>query len=79
MTEEKRLVTSQDIQMVASAVLKQRNEAGDRLVGAKVKEGRDDFYEILLKQYNLKDAWIENVMGGVIPEKGESKMVDELG
>ena len=39
----------------------------------------DDFYEILLKPYNLKDAWIENVMGGVIPEKGESKMVDELG
>ena len=40
----------------------------------------DDFYEILLKPCNLKDEWIENVMGGgVIPEKGESKMVDELG
>ena len=39
----------------------------------------DDFYELLLKPCNLKDAWIENVMDGIIPEKGDSRMVDELG
>ena len=39
----------------------------------------DDFYELLLKPCNLKDAWIENVMGGVIPPIGESRMVNDLG
>ena len=39
----------------------------------------DDFYELLLKPCNLKDAWIENVMGGIIPPIGESRMVDDLG
>ena len=39
----------------------------------------DDFYELLLKPCNLKDAWIENIMGGEIPPKGESRMVDDLG
>jgi len=42
------------------------------------REG-DDFYELLLKPCNLKDAWIENVMNGVIPPIGESRMVDDLG
>lgn len=42
------------------------------------REG-DDFYESLLKPCNLKDAWIENVMNGEIPPKGDSRMVDELG
>ena len=42
------------------------------------REG-DDFYELLLKPCNLKDAWIQNVMNGVIPPKGDSRMVDDLG
>ena len=42
------------------------------------REG-DDFYELLLKPCNLKDAWIENVMNGIIPPKGDSLMVDDLG
>ena len=42
------------------------------------REG-DDFYELLLKPCNLKDAWIENVMNGEIPPKGDSRMVDDLG
>lgn len=39
----------------------------------------DEFYDLLLKSCNLKDAWIENVMGGIIPPIGESRMVDDLG
>ena len=39
----------------------------------------DDFYELLLKPCNLKDAWIENIMEGVISPKGESVMADDLG
>jgi len=42
------------------------------------REG-DDFKVLLLKPCNLKDAWIENVMNGVIPPIGESRMVDDLG
>ena len=42
------------------------------------REG-DDFYELLLKPRGLKDAWIENVMDGIIPQKGESMMVSDLG
>ena len=42
------------------------------------REG-DDFYELLLKPSGLKDAWIENVMNGAIPPKGESRMVNDLG
>ena len=42
------------------------------------REG-DDFYELLLKPCGLKDAWIENVMDGVIPPKGDSRMVNDLG
>ena len=42
------------------------------------REG-DDFYESLLKPCNLKDAWIQNVMNGEIPPKGDSRMVDDLG
>ena len=42
------------------------------------REG-DDFYELLLKPCNLKDAWIENVMDGKIPPIGDSRMVDEMG
>lgn len=42
------------------------------------REG-DDFNESLLKPCNLKDAWIQNVMNGVIPPKGEARMVDDLG
>lgn len=38
----------------------------------------DDFYELLLKPCNLKDAWIENIMEGIIPPKDESRMVDDL-
>ena len=41
--------------------------------------GGDDFYELLLKPCNLKDAWIENIMEGVISPKGESVMADDLG
>ena len=41
------------------------------------REG-DDFYNLCLVPYNLKDAWIQNVMDGEIPPKGES-MVDDLG
>ena len=39
----------------------------------------DDFNELLLIPCNLKDAWIQNVMGGEIPPKGDSRMVDDLG
>ena len=42
------------------------------------REG-DDFYNLLLVPCNLKDAWIQNVMDGEIPPKGESRMVDDLG
>ena len=42
------------------------------------REG-DAFYELLLVPCNLKDAWIQNVMNGEIPPKGESRMVDDLG
>ena len=42
------------------------------------REG-DDFYELVLQPCNLQDAWINNVMGGIIPPKGESRMVDDLG
>ena len=42
------------------------------------REG-DDFYELVLQPCNLQDAWINNIMGGVIPPKGESRMVDDLG
>ena len=42
------------------------------------REG-DDFYNLLLVPCNLKDAWIQNVMNGEIPPKGESRMVDDLG
>ena len=42
------------------------------------REG-DDFYELLLKPCDLKDAWIENIRGGKIPPKGDSLMVNELG
>ena len=34
---------------------------------------------LLLVPYNLKDAWIQNVMDGEIPLKGESHIVDDLG
>lgn len=39
----------------------------------------DDFNEILIIPLGFKDAWIENIMEGVIPPKGESRMVDDLG
>ena len=39
----------------------------------------DDFYELVLHPCNLQDAWINNIMGGNIPPKGESRMVDNLG
>jgi endonuclease/exonuclease/phosphatase family metal-dependent hydrolase len=39
----------------------------------------DDFYELLLKPRGLKDAWIQNVMDGVIPPIGDSLMVNDLG
>ena len=42
------------------------------------REG-NDFYELLLKPCNLKDGWIENVMDGITPPIGDSKMVDEMG
>ena len=42
------------------------------------REG-DDFYNLLLVPCGLKDAWIQNVMNGEIPPKGESRMVDDLG
>jgi len=42
------------------------------------REG-DNFEESVLKPCNLKDAWIQNVMGGVVPPKGDSLMVDKLG
>ncbi|KAL6633028.1 hypothetical protein LY90DRAFT_702411 [Neocallimastix californiae] len=42
------------------------------------REG-DNFDESVLKPCNLKDAWVQNVMGGVAPPKGESLMVDRLG
>ena len=42
------------------------------------REG-DDFYNLLLVPCNLKDAWIQNIMNGEIPPKGESRMVDDLG
>ncbi len=42
------------------------------------REG-DDFYELLLKPCDLKDAWIENIRGGISPPKGDSLMVNELG
>ena len=42
------------------------------------REG-DDFYELVLQPCNLQDAWINNIMGGIIPPKGESRMVDDLG
>ena len=42
------------------------------------REG-DDFYNLLLVPCGLKDAWIQNRMDGIIPPKGESRMVDDLG
>lgn len=30
----------------------------------------DTFYDVLVKSCNLKDAWIENVKGGIYPQKG---------
>ncbi|OUM60347.1 hypothetical protein PIROE2DRAFT_46344, partial [Piromyces sp. E2] len=42
------------------------------------REG-DNFDETVLIPCNLKDAWIQNVMGGVAPVKGDSLMVDQLG
>ena len=42
------------------------------------REG-DDFYNLLLVPCNLKDAWIQNVMNGEIPSKGESRMIDDIG
>jgi len=42
------------------------------------REG-DDVEGLLLKPCNLKDAWIQNVKGGVIPPKGDSLMVHDLG
>ena len=39
----------------------------------------DDFYNLPLLPCNLKDAWIQNVMNGEIPSKGESRMIDDLG
>ena len=42
-----------------------------------ISEG-DDFYNLLLVPCNIKDAWIQNVMDGEIPPKGESHMVDDL-
>ena len=42
------------------------------------REG-DDFYESVILPCNLKDAWIQDVMEGEIPPKGESRMVDDLG
>ncbi|ORX53019.1 hypothetical protein BCR36DRAFT_582417 [Piromyces finnis] len=42
------------------------------------REG-DDLEEVLLKPCNLKDAWVQNIMGGVAPTKGNSLMVDQLG
>ena len=38
-----------------------------------------DFYKLLLKPCNLKDAWFENIMEGIILPKGKSRMVDDLG
>jgi len=42
------------------------------------REG-DNFDESLLIPCNLKDAWVQNVKGGIAPTKGESLMVDQLG
>jgi len=42
------------------------------------REG-DDVEGLLLTPCNLKDAWIQNVKGGVIPTKGDSLMVQDLG
>jgi len=42
------------------------------------REG-DDFDKLLLSPCNLKDAWVQNVMGGIPPSKGASLMVDQLG
>jgi len=42
------------------------------------REG-DNFDESVLKPCNLKDAWIQNVMNGVVPPKGDSLMVHDLG
>jgi len=40
----------------------------------------DDFEELVLKPCNLKDAWVQNVMGGVAPTKGSAPlMVNQLG
>ncbi|OUM58382.1 hypothetical protein PIROE2DRAFT_16369 [Piromyces sp. E2] len=42
------------------------------------REG-DNFNESVLIPCNLKDAWVQNVMGGIAPPKGDSLMVDRLG
>ena len=39
----------------------------------------DNFYDLIIKPCNLKDAWIEKVMGGKIPEKGEELKPEKLG
>ena len=39
----------------------------------------DKFYDLIIKPCNLKDAWIEKIMEGKIPEKGESLSPEKLG
>ena len=39
----------------------------------------DKFYDLVVKTCNLKDAWIENVMEGKIPEKGDRLDPEKLG
>ena len=39
----------------------------------------DNFYDLIMKPCNLKDAWIETVMEGKIPDKGKSLSPEELG
>ncbi len=46
MVEETRIVLSQDMQMVASAMLKEHNGAGNRLVGISVGKKEGEYYEI---------------------------------
>lgn len=39
----------------------------------------DNFYDLIIKPCNLKDAWIENVMESKIPERGEPLNPEILG
>ena len=41
--------------------------------------GFDQIYDLLIKPCNLKDAWVEKVMGNKYPEKGPDLDPDKLG